>query len=172
MGAGGRPILRAAGVKIEAAGGIEWVCNQIRDGRFLTDIARGLGITRSLLWMWVCMGKHPERKQLYQRARLEAAGAIAERAVEIADQADENSPAGVQKARLQVDTRKWITERYDPETFGKPSPSNMIMIGELHLSALQALGSPTALPAAVPAVLEGEAVEVEALPEPALEDLL
>ncbi len=59
---------------------------------------------------------------------------LAEEALEIADQADETSNGSVNKARLQVDTRKWMASKLDPENYGDTAKTQVnISLGDLHL---------------------------------------
>jgi len=46
----------------------------------------------------------------------------------------------VNKARLQVDTRKWMASKLDPENFGEKSMEVNISVGDLHLQALKHMG--------------------------------
>jgi hypothetical protein len=164
----GRPKYRALVAHIEAVGGIEWVCDLIRAGdRTLTQIAAMLGTTRPILYQYLHVNE--EHKRLYQRARLESAGALAEQAMQIVDESDPMVPASVQQARERSGVRRWLAERFDRDTFGQPVGGNVIQIGELHLDALRKYGGPSVLPPGQGVdVVDAEVVMVE----PALEDLL
>ena len=81
-----------------------------------------------------------ERKQAVLNARRLKAEKLAEDAMEIADGADESSSSAVNKARLQVDTRKWLASKLDPEAYGDKSMEVNISVGDLHLQALKHLG--------------------------------
>jgi hypothetical protein len=59
-----------------------------------------------------------------------------EEAAQLADDA-EATPAGVQKAGLQVRTRQWMAERFDPQMFGEKNGQVNVNIGQLMLEALR-----------------------------------
>jgi hypothetical protein len=71
-------------------------------------------------------------------ARRESASALVEEAAQIADSA-EPMPAAVAKAGLQVKTRQWLAERFDPERYGSrvPGVAVQVNVGELFLDALR-----------------------------------
>jgi hypothetical protein len=75
-------------------------------------------------------------------ARREAAGVLAELAVEISDAVGANpdaTTAQVQSARLQVETRKWLAGVLDAHTFAPAQRHDVALdIGALHISALRA----------------------------------
>jgi hypothetical protein len=86
--------------------------------------------------LWI--NQTEERKEAVLRARKLKAEKLAEDALDIADNADESSNGGVNKARLQVDTRKWMASKLDPDQYGdKQGPAVNISIGDLHLTALK-----------------------------------
>ncbi len=82
-----------------------------------------------------------ERRDAVLAARKLKAEKLAEEALDIADQADETSNSGVNKARLQVDTRKWMASKLDPENYGDTAKTQVnISLGDLHLQALKHMG--------------------------------
>jgi hypothetical protein len=82
-----------------------------------------------------------ERRDAVLKARKLKAEKLAEEALEIADEADETSNSGVNKARLQVDTRKWMASKLDPENYGDTAKTQVnISLGDLHLQALKHMG--------------------------------
>jgi hypothetical protein len=132
----GTPIKRALFAKIEQHGGIEFVCAHIAEGMTIGRLAEYLECSRPLLSLWI--NQTEERKEAVLRARKLKAEKLAEDALEIADNADESSNGGVNKARLQVDTRKWMASKLDPDQYGdKQGPAVNISIGDLHLTALK-----------------------------------
>jgi hypothetical protein len=58
------------------------------------------------------------RDKRYSHAKQDALRAIADEAIALADAADIQSPAGVNKARLQVETRKWFLSKLAPKVYG------------------------------------------------------
>jgi hypothetical protein len=132
----GTPIKRALFAKIEQHGGIEFVCAHIAEGMTIGRLAEYLECSRPLLSLWI--NQTEERKEAVLRARKLKAEKLAEDALDIADNADESSNGGVNKARLQVDTRKWMASKLDPDQYGdKQGPAVNISIGDLHLTALK-----------------------------------
>jgi hypothetical protein len=64
----------------------------------------------------------PAFEALYDRARQAMGDALAEDCLRIADDAtnDASDPQAVNRAKLQVDTRKWLASRLFPHRFGGP----------------------------------------------------
>jgi len=74
----------------------------------------------------------PERESLYREARKKAAQVIGEQTIEIADAATiEDLPT----ARLRIDGRVKLAERYAPEGFGAKASRDGVQ--EFTLEALQ-----------------------------------
>lgn len=110
----------------------EEVCRLIAvEGLPTRQIAARLGINYDTLFAWL----HRETGffEKYQLARRVACWRLAEEAIELSDDdsrdriASENGAgraimipdhAAVQRAKLQVDTRKWLISKLMPETFG------------------------------------------------------
>ena len=134
----GKPIERAMVAKIEKDGGIDWILAKIADGWTIKAIAeQDLGESRSLLSIWLNKGENKER---LAQARSLFAARMAEEALQIADGVEPlNEQIG--KAKLQIDTRKWLASKYDPSNFGeqKATAQVNISIGDLHLRALKDL---------------------------------
>ena len=131
--------------QIESLGGIAWLCEQVGDGRSLTNIAADhLDCSRWTLQRWI--DEDPDRKARYHEAKLVGASAWVEEGKSILDDADENT-AAVQKAWHRANWRKWMASVTDRESFGPPDHRmsvNVLNIENLHLAALQALGGPDA----------------------------
>lgn len=142
----GRPKRRAFLAKMAAIGGEELVLEMVANGQPLVSIAEELGTSRYLLWLFLNKGP-AERKHRYKEALKVGASVKAEEAQEIADNANELTPGGVQKAKLRSDVRRWLAGVYDRETFGSEAAQgggggNVFNIKELHLQALQQRGGP------------------------------
>lgn len=132
----GTPVKRALFAKIEQLGGIEFVCAHIAEGMTIGRLAEFLECSRPLLSFWI--NQTEERKEAVLRARRLKAEKLAEDALEIADNVDETTIGGVNKARLQVETRKWMASKLDPEGYGEQKQAQVnISIGDLHLQALK-----------------------------------
>ena len=142
----GQPKYRKMIERLEELGGIDWVCGLVADGDSLRKIAAdNLDCSRSMLGRWI--HKDPDREASYQEAKLEGAAAMVEEGKEIIDNANENSTAGVQKARHQAEYRRWFAGVIDRPSFGPPNQRtslNVLNIEHLHLAALQAQGGPDA----------------------------
>ena len=146
----GQPIWKAFCSRVDALGGIEYIIGRIANGETLLGITRDLKTSRYMVWRYINLTK--ERAARYAQARREGAAALAEEALEIADNADDSAPAGVQKAKLQVDSRKWLAGVHDREGYGDTpkAAGNTFNVGTMHLHALQQHGGPeaqTSLPA-------------------------
>ena len=109
----GFPMRRALEKKIEELGGIEFVTAHISQGMTIGRLAEFIECSRPMLSFWI--NHTDERRDAVLAARKLKAEKLAEEALDIADQADETSNSGVNKARLQVDTRKWMASKLDPE---------------------------------------------------------
>lgn len=88
------------------------ILEQLRLGHTPTEIAAeewspALGI----FYKWLDV--YPEFKEGVSRARTAGAAVMADRAIEIADAADETTKAGVSKARLRADVRFRLAAVYD-----------------------------------------------------------
>jgi hypothetical protein len=68
---------------------------------------------RTTVFRW--LGEHEIFRNQYEKAQRERTVAWAE---ELADIADEASAETVQKARLQIDTRKWLMSKMAPKKYG------------------------------------------------------
>ena len=134
----GYPMRRALEKKIEEMGGIEFVTAHIAQGMTIGRLAEFIECSRPMLSFWI--NHTEERRTAVINARKLKAEKLAEEALDIADQVDETSNSGVNKARLQVDTRKWLAGKLDPESYGDTSKTQVnINMGDLHLQALKHL---------------------------------
>ena len=135
----GFPMRRALEKKIEELGGIEFVTAHIAQGMTIGRLAEFIECSRPMLSFWI--NHTDERRDAVLAARKLKAEKLAEEALEIADEADETSNSGVNKARLQVDTRKWMASKLDPENYGDTAKTQVnISLGDLHLQALKHMG--------------------------------
>ena len=122
---------RIANKAIHAAGGAQIaVWDEVAAGATVVSIAQGLGLSLSTFNRWLCF--MPERQAQYQAARQKAAQVIAEQTIQIADAATiEVLPI----ARLRIDGRVKLAERYAPNGFGAKASGDELQ--ELTLAALQ-----------------------------------
>jgi hypothetical protein len=123
---------------------LTWPLTRLAGGwtiqRLANEIAVRTGEPTSRQWVSHILNKGD--KSRLDAARREAAGVLAEQAVEISDAVGANpdaTTAQVQSARLQVETRKWLAGVLDAHTF-VPSQRHDVAVdlGALHLSALRA----------------------------------
>ena len=159
---GGQPKWHEFCARLDRMGGIEYIIGRIANGETLLGITRDLKTSRYTVWRYINLTS--ERAERYAKARRDGAAALAEEAIEIADGADDMHPAGVQKAKLQVDSRKWLAGVHDREGYGEQpkAAGQQINIGVMHLHALQAHGGPDAqasLPRPKQIITDAEIVE-------------
>ena len=122
---------RTANKAIHAAGGPQIaVWDEVAAGATVVAIAEGLGLSLSTFNRWLYF--MPERMTLYKAARKKAAQVIAEQTIQIADDA---TLENLQSARLRIDGRVKLAERYAPNGFGAKASGDVLQ--ELTLEALQ-----------------------------------
>jgi hypothetical protein len=122
---------RTANKAIHAAGGPQIaVWNEVAAGTTVVAIAEGLGLSLSTFNRWLYF--MPERERIYREARMKAAQVIAEQTIQIADDA---TLEDLQSARLRIDGRVKLAERYAPNGFGAKASREGVQ--EINLEALQ-----------------------------------
>ena len=122
---------RIANKAIHAAGGPQIaIWNEVAAGATLVTIAEGLGLSLSTFNRWLYF--MPEREILYREARKKAAQVIAEQTIQIADAA---TLEDLQTARLRIDGRVKLSERYAPNGFGAKASGDETK--DVNLEALQ-----------------------------------
>jgi hypothetical protein len=90
------------------------ICERMRAGESLRAICRDEGMPgESTVRAWAAANQHGFHAQ-YTRAREAQMDALAEDLIEIADDKEEDP----QRARLRVDTRKWLMSKIAPKRFG------------------------------------------------------
>jgi hypothetical protein len=90
------------------------ICEKIALGNSVRAICREDDMPAiSTVFLW--LSKYPEFSEQYARAKEESAEFHADGMIEIADNA---SLEEVQKARLQIDTRKWVASKLKPKKYG------------------------------------------------------
>ena len=104
--------------KTEKQATIEAVLQHVADGLTLTEIEKLPGMPkRQTLNSWIATNKNGLAER-YAQAREVRADRIAGEIFDIADGCATDTPAEVQKARLQVDARKWYLSKILPEKYG------------------------------------------------------
>jgi predicted DNA-binding protein YlxM (UPF0122 family) len=141
----GRPIRKDTNKRVEELFG-SWdnLIEHIADGASLQELADQLDISRSRLSNQI---RHqvPDHRLRLEEARRQRADAYADEAREIADgdmldQDGNISGAAVSRARLRVDTRKWLAAVDNPEKYGKQDAAQVnvnLTVNQLHLDALR-----------------------------------
>lgn len=152
----GTPKERQLLVVIEATGGWDSVYSAIADGALVREIAAKFGVSRH--WFTRVARSDPERAKLWDEAMKARGDAMAEEAVQIADDADEKSPGGVQKAKLRAELRQWLAAVDNARYRRAQGPQVSVTIGRLHIDALRWRELPPAQQQALPAeiVIEAE----------------
>ena len=92
------------------------VCEMISGGALLKDAARHHGIRRETLWRW--LAADPKLQRLFEQARIAQAHALAEEAIDIADEPVRDHADAV-RARTRVDVRKWYVAKMAPRIYGE-----------------------------------------------------
>ena len=91
----------------------ERICAELSDGRSLKRVcAEDWAPSRMTVYRWI--QAHKEFSDSYARARELQAEHWADELVDLADLADD-----AQKARLQIDTRKWVASKLLPKKYGE-----------------------------------------------------
>ncbi len=91
------------------------VCEWIASGKAITHLARDMDISYNALITWV--NTDDERARRYAHARDDQADTFADEIVTLADGAGTES-GEVNKARLQIDARKWVASKLKPKRYG------------------------------------------------------
>lgn len=129
----GKPMRRMNIKLIEDSGGEETLLALIRSGYTVKRCAERLGVSQSVLQMWLT--DTPERRERVALARAEAAAHLADETLEIADAATNDDE---RVARLRIDTRKWLASKWAPNTYGdQRGPVVQVNINDMHLRAVR-----------------------------------
>jgi hypothetical protein len=88
------------------------ICEQLAEGKSLNQLCKKKDYP-SIATVFRWLSEKPEFQDKYARARQEQAETLADEIVYIADNAED-----YQKARLQVDARKWVASKLKPKKYG------------------------------------------------------
>lgn len=92
----------------------DYIIEKLCEGVSIRKICLEKGMPNSdTLYNWI--NKYPEFAERYRKAKAEYAEAMAEKLLDIADEA---TPEMVAVAKLRVETRKWILARLAPKKYG------------------------------------------------------
>jgi len=93
------------------------ICKKIMEGESLLKICKSTTLpSRSTVNKWLSENK--EFSDKYTRARERQADFYTEEMIDIADKVDAKSSSAVNKARLQIDARKWKASKLAPKKYG------------------------------------------------------
>lgn len=92
------------------------LCIRVARGALVRDAAQAVGVSYDMIMQW---SDAPEYRQMYERARLSQAHALAEQTLTIADGTDASALADPNLRRIQVDTRKWFVSKIAPKIYGE-----------------------------------------------------
>ena len=94
------------------------ICERIAEGETLRAIVADDGMpTKSTILAWAVDPKHPFSDQ-YARARISAATAYADRALDLAERVAMDDGPDANRIRVAIDTLKWAAGRADPKRWG------------------------------------------------------
>lgn len=100
---------------------VDLVCQQLTEGKSLTKICKSPGFPPYYIFTkW--MRKHPWVREAIDQARRDRAEYIRDELIDIADSVKEDQDS-INKAKLQVDAKKWAAQIDDPNRFSKPEKS-------------------------------------------------
>lgn len=108
------------------------ICELISSGKSIREICSAEGMPdKSSIFRW--LGKHEEFRDQYARAKEEQTELYADELVEIADDISGDvsgelqmpNSVAVQRARLRVDTRKWILSKLLAKKYGDKLDMNL-----------------------------------------------
>lgn len=92
------------------------ICEQLAEGKSLRTVCKSENMpSLSSVFSW--FRTKPEFLQQYTRAKEESADAYVEEMQDLADEAALDKDA-INKARLQIDTRKWVASKLKPKRYG------------------------------------------------------
>ncbi len=111
---------------------VEQLQNMFESGMSETKICLALGVSKKALHEWL---DRPEQEGFLIRARARAADELVGQMIDIADDTDYQE---VQKAKLRVQTRQWVAERWNPQAYAQSKqPSVQVNLSGMRLDALR-----------------------------------
>lgn len=88
------------------------ICSLLIDGKSLRKVGKELGFTMQSFFRWT--REHEGFSEQYTIAKQEQCDMLVEDILDIADETHHD----VQRAKLRVDTRKWIASKMKPKKYG------------------------------------------------------
>lgn len=111
---------------------VEQIANMFESGMSETRVCMQLGVSKKALTAWLDL---PEQEGFLSRVRARAADNLVGQMLDIADETDYQE---VQKAKLRVQTRQWIAERWNPASYAQNKmPSVTVNLANMRLDALR-----------------------------------
>lgn len=95
------------------------ICEELALGKSLRTVCKADDMpAMSSVFLW--LREYDDFSEQYARAKQESADAMAEDVLEISDDKsmDMMGPAVIARAKLQVDTRKWLMAKMKPKKYG------------------------------------------------------
>ena len=106
------------------------ICELIAQGHSLNKLSQRDDIPSSAaIYNW--LARYPEFVEKYAHARGVQAEVMAQEIQDLADDCDLERNA-INKARLQVDSRKWLMSKLYPNKYGDSSKQQIEVSGEVH----------------------------------------
>jgi hypothetical protein len=132
----GRQKMRADVMRLDVEPELgEVVLGMMAEGKHMARICDATGLTKNGILAW--LDKDPERAELASRARTRAAHSLVDEALQIADEADEENPLAIQKAKLRTQVRQWTAERWNKKDYAAAKAEVNISLAGLHFEALR-----------------------------------
>jgi len=125
----------------------EAICEEIAKGKSLVNICKDMGLTYSVVMVW--LNVHLDFQDKYVVAREQQADYLADEILEIADNCTDDiallmaehsagdgsraviKQTAISRARLQIDARKWIASKLKPKKYGERVTQTMGIDPEL-----------------------------------------
>jgi hypothetical protein len=148
----GTPIKNKMIADIQKLGGDDALIERIAGGETITKIASELGISRPFLSGH--LNRNPLLQQKLAVAKKARAESHADEMLRLADEVTAD-PNQINKAKNQIEVRKWLAGVDDPERYGSKAGGVQITVGALHLDALRKVQ----IELAEPNVIDGTATE-------------
>ncbi|WP_221722708.1 terminase small subunit protein [Ochrobactrum sp. SFR4] len=91
-----------------------YICNEVASGRSLRSVCEDVSMPgQTTIFRWLSDNK--DFREQYAHAREAQMDAMAEEIIDIADTENEED---VQRAKLRIDTRKWLMSKMAPKRYG------------------------------------------------------
>ena len=138
----GKSITQKTAKRLDAYGEEKIFASYV-EHRHVKHMLRGLEprigkMSKRMFYDWLHADKSEGRWKRWKDTLKIVAADLAEEALDIADGSDTET---VRVARLRVEQRRWMAERYDRESFGKADANtvNIVGIGDDFLAGLKAV---------------------------------